>query len=212
MRDPFPLQWPEGWNRTKPFLRKHSRFSGSYALARDAVKYELSRINGSNAVVTSNVQLNSRGVPDGRSSNGAIEDPGVAVWWMERGGVERVMACDRWRTPGENLRGIAKSLEALRGIERWGASQIVERAFAGFAALPAAGETIVKPEWWEVLDIEPKLFEIGAENLFAIVQSKYKKLSASAHPDRGGTVDQMTALNEAYELAKMYCQNEAGSS
>lgn len=208
MREPFPLQWPEGWTRTKSFVRKHSRFNGSYALARDAVKYELGRIRGANIVVTSNIRLNSRGVPDGRT-DGKIEDPGVAVWWMEKGGIERVMACDRWRTPGENLRGIAKSLEALRGVERWGASQIVERAFAGFAALPAAGETIVKPDWWEVLDIDPKLFEIGPENLLAIAHQRYKKLAPLAHPDRGGDVDKMAALTEAYELAQAYCKNES---
>ncbi len=164
-------------------------------------------MRGANVVITSNTPLNSNGVPDGRGSNPS--DPGVAVWWQEKGGVERVIACDRWFTPAENLRAIAKTLEALRGIDRWGASQIVERAFAGFTALPAGGETHVEPDWWETLEIDGALLEtLDGEDLKAIVESRYRKLAKATHPDHGGNADQFATVSRAVELARAYCENK----
>lgn len=205
IREPFPLSWPEGWTRTK--WRKHARFSASFTRARNDVYAELKRIFGANISITSNVSLNHRGVPDGRTATPS--DPGVAVWWQEKGGVERVIACDKWLTPAENLQAIVKTLEALRGIDRWGASQIVERAFAGFTALPAGGETHKEPDWWEVLDINPSIFEaLTGEQLLFVVKGNYKKLSAITHPDHGGSSEQMTAISVAYERAEHFCKNK----
>lgn len=179
----------------------------TYARARDQVIYELKRINGANIVVTSNIPLNSRGVPDMRGEP-SVTDPGIAVWWQEKGGVERVIGVDRWPSLGQNLRAIAKALEAMRGIERWGASQISERAFASFTALPAGDgkEAPSEPDWWDVLEIDTKLFELEPADLNAIVGSRYKKLAAQAHPDRGGSLDAMTRLNGAYEKAKTFVE------
>lgn len=208
MRDPFPLSWPEGWTRTK--YRTGSRFKAdSFAQARRDTIANLKLMRGANIVVTSNVTLNSNGVPDGRGATSRVDDPGVAVWWQQKGGVERVVACDRWISPGENMRAVVKTLEAMRGLDRWGASQIVERAFAGFTALPAGGETHSEPDWWEVLDINPTIFEaLNGEQLLFIVKGNFKKLSAIAHPDRGGTQDQITALTSAYERAEHFCKNK----
>lgn len=157
---------------------------------------------GANIIITSNVELNSNGVPDSRGASPS--DPGVAVWWQEKGGVERVMAVDRWPTPGQNARAIAKSLDAMRGIERWGASQIIERAFSGFTALPAGGVVVAEPEWWEVLDVDSALFELDPLDLTAIVNSRYRRIAAASHPDKGGTTEGMAKINIAYEKAKEY--------
>jgi len=203
-RDPFPLAWPEGWIRTKSFTRTSSRFARGYGLARDAVRYEIARIRGANIIVTSNLPLNNKGTPDGRAEASRLADPGVAVWWMQSGNVERVMACDRWLTPGENLKSIAKSLESLRGITRWGASQVVDRAFEGFRALPTGSAPVEKIDWWVTLEIDKELFELESEDLGAIINSRYRKLAKIAHPDHGGSTEQMMLINEAFDDAKNY--------
>jgi hypothetical protein len=46
-------------------------------------------------------------------------------------------ACDRWDSVADNVQAIRKTIEALRGIERWGTGDMVQRAFAGFVALPS---------------------------------------------------------------------------
>src|SRR3546814_19053229 len=63
-------------------------------------------------------------------------------------------ACDRWDTVRDNVRAIGKTIEAIRGIERWGASDMMERAFSAFEALPAPGGGVTL-SCWSVLGIEP---------------------------------------------------------
>lgn len=104
------------------------------------------------------------------------------------------MACDRWLKVGENMRAIWHALEALRSLERCGASQILERAYAGFAALPAAGR--VKP-WREVLFSAPYPARYDAD----VVDAAYRELAVIHHPDRGGSHERMVEINQAREAA-----------
>lgn len=45
-------------------------------------------------------------------------------------------ACEKWQDVYGNIYAIGKTIEALRGIERWGTGDMVEQAFTGFVALP----------------------------------------------------------------------------
>lgn len=103
-RSPYPLQWPPGRSRTKPADRRNSQFGGREPLtpyeAAKSLLAEVKRLGASHAVITSMLPTRHDGLP---YSDGRTDDPGVAVWMVHRGH-ERVFACDRWRTPGENLR------------------------------------------------------------------------------------------------------------
>lgn len=104
-------------------------------------------------------------------------------------GRERVIACDRWDRTRDNLHAIELSLDALRGLSRWGSSAIVEHAFAGFAALPPAGH-----DWRAIFG------ELGT---LEEVKRRFRELAVAAHPDRGGEPHEMQRLNEAYAAAKL---------
>ena len=56
-------------------------------------------------------------------------------------------ACDKWRDVYDNIYAIGKTIEALRGIERWGTGDMVEQAFTGFVALPSPKSP------WEILGV-----------------------------------------------------------
>lgn len=61
---------------------------------------------------------------------------------VKRSDHEYVLACDLFNEVRLNMHAIALTVEAMRQIERCGASSMLERAFRGFmAALPAKGET-----------------------------------------------------------------------
>jgi hypothetical protein len=61
---------------------------------------------------------------------------------VRRADHEYVLACDLFREVRLNMHAIGLTVEAMRQIERCGASSMLERAFRGFmAALPARGET-----------------------------------------------------------------------
>lgn len=138
MRKPSPLQWPVERPRTAPDARETARFRLTLADAVNDLLYELDQMHAAFVVITSDLPTRTDGLP---YSSGRCEDPGVAVWCVVDGR-ELVFACDAWDKPAANIRAIGKTIEALRGIKRWGSTSMVTQAFSGFAALPAPSDPV----------------------------------------------------------------------
>jgi hypothetical protein len=110
---------------------------------------ELKRMGASGVVISTNVPLKADGTI--RLDREPL-DSGVAVYFI-RDGKQMVLACDQYDLLRDNLLAIAKTVEAMRGIERWGAGEMMDRVFSGFKALPAeAGQG---EDCWKVLGIPP---------------------------------------------------------
>jgi hypothetical protein len=178
----YPLQWPAGLPRAKS--RAVSAFGEkTIGVATRFVLGEVRRMNGSLPVLSTNLALRGDGLPYANQRQPA--DPGAALYFQRRG-KPMVFACDRWLKIEHNIYAIGKTIEALRGIERWGSSDMMERAFVGFQALPAP-----KP-WWEVLGLD------GPNATRSEIAIAYRRASNEAHPDRpGGSHDAMAAVNAA---------------
>lgn len=198
--DAFPLSWPIGWPRTESNRRKNGQFShhGNYISIGEAVQrviYEAERLGVAHGdlVLSTNLRPRLDGFP--LSNQSQPSDPGVAVYWTKKGQHTKVMAIDAYQTVQDNIAAIAATLEAMRKIERHGGAKILERAFAGFEALPAPGQTHARG-WPEVLEIEPTATREAA-------QAAYRRLSGLRHPDRpGGSHDAMSELNWAWAQAQ----------
>jgi hypothetical protein len=184
----FPLSWPAGRPRTQ--FRTHSRFKTGWQAAIDALTAELARLGGNKLVDTTilstNVSLRLDGQPRGTAAR-QVSDPGVAVYFSYKGR-EVCFACDRWTLVHDNIYAVAKTIEAMRGIARWGTGEMLDAAFRGFAALPPKGQ---RP-WRELL---------GPGSL-ADVELRFRELARKAHPDVGGSHDQMAELNVALAAAR----------
>jgi hypothetical protein len=198
----YPLYWPEGWPRTDDYKRRGSRYrNSSFAAARDFVLGELKRMSAQDVVISANIPLRQDGLP--LASYSEPKDPGVAVYWVKHGpwkpgGYEkqpRVIACDQWSKTWENMRAIGMALEAMRAIERCGASQITERIYKGFDALPAKGET--SRPWQEVLCIRD-VAALTPDKLNAV----FRELARTRHPDGGGSDDAFRELTDALASAR----------
>ena len=146
-------------------------------------------------VISTNVELRQDGLP--YSGRRAPEDPGAAVYF-ELAGRPHVIACDRWRTVEENLRAIAKTIEATRGIERWGASTL-EESFGGYAALP---ESAGGRHWTQELGVD---LSASADE----IRAAYKRRSMETHPDRGGSDEAFHATTQALNDA-LECNHTEG--
>lgn len=187
----FPLAWPEGWERIENNdYREEAQFTVNMARARDDLIAEIIRLCGRYPdplmVISTNVSLRLDGLP--YANQRAPEDPGAAVYFRYRG-TQRVFACDIYRRVEHNLRAIGKTIEAIRGIERWGASDMLERAFTGFEALPA-------PDSWR------KILNVSADADWGTVHNVYMSRRAQCHPDRGGDPDEFDSIMKAYKQAK----------
>lgn len=204
-RSPYPLQWPEGSPRTHPGNRQRSLFQLGFVDAYDGLVAELGRLKARNAVITTDAPLNSSGRPYARGAGDG--DPGVAVWFvLDR--QERVFACDRWPSHAENMRALALTIAALRGLKRWGSTDVVARAFAGFTALPPGSSepSVAKPAqrpWREVFEVGAGLSDLDDGDLLVIVKSRHRKAMVAAHPDRGGDNEYAVELNLALEQAEL---------
>jgi hypothetical protein len=192
----YPLQWPAGYRRTKSHLRERALFKRDRPLgaAIRAVTDECQRLGARYPIISSNLAVRLDGLPRaGQGDGDSVGDPGAALYFLlrERGKDEqRVIACDRWNRVRDNIYAIAKTIEAMRGLERWGCSEILQRSMQAFAALPPSAI-----DWRIVLDVSD-----DADLL--TVKSAYRKLAAEHHPDRGGDPAQMAKLNAAWEYAQ----------
>jgi hypothetical protein len=201
MAEAFPLQWPEGWARTRPSARRRARYKVTPGAATQHLLDELSRLGArrSAIVISTNIPVRNDGLP--YASYRTPDDVGVAVYWSTTAFKDRVIACDKWDRLHDNVHAIGLAVEALRAIERAGASQILERAFSAFGALPASSAAPTVRPWWEVLDLPESSLSILS---LAMVDARYRELAAKAHPDRGGTDAAMAELNAAREQARAH--------
>lgn len=199
-----PLCWPNGWRRTKS--RTSAKFSKSESVKRiygegyynqrreltieDSVKRvlgELDRmgITRGSIIISSDLRLRNDGLPYSNQATSKL-DPGVAVYWQD-GKSRRCMAIDRYDRIADNLAAVAATIEAMRAIERHGGAEILDRAFTGFAALPAPA---VQDAPHEVLGVEPNASR-------GEIEYAYRRLAQQSHPDVGGSHEAMTRINTA---------------
>lgn len=191
----YPLQWPAGRARAKS--RGVARFttntragysgrrSHSVSESVDEIAHALDLMGATDLVVSTNIPLRNDGWP--RSGTAAPSDPGVAVYFRYNG-KPVCLACDQWTKVEDNLWAVALTLEAMRGIDRWGAAEL-EATFTGYAALPAP------EQWWQVLGV-PQNADADT------IQTAYRQLARQHHPDAGGDSAQMARINAAYDAAR----------
>lgn len=195
MTTAYPLKWPDHWPRTT--MRKRAKFStGSRQYSQTTPGYsyvakkELSISDGTKRVlaqlrtfgvregqwvISTNLELRNDGLP--RSGQRMPADPGVAVYWT-RGGKQNVMAIDLYDRVADNLAAIAATLDAMRAIERHGGAQVLERAFAGFEALPA-------PDTFDAYAVLGLKRPATREQ----IEAAYRTQAHKTHPDKGGTAE-----------------------
>jgi hypothetical protein len=177
--DAYPLNWPPG--RPRAHGRERSQFKAKLGAAVQNIRNEVRLLGGSGLVISTNIELRKDGLP--RADRSAPYDVGVAVYFTLK---KRPMsfACDRWDRVEHNMRAIAKTIEALRGIERWGSGSMVEQAFTGFAALPAPEQPF-------------QVLGVGANASKEEIERAYRLLASQHHPDRGGDPQIMARINGA---------------
>jgi hypothetical protein len=207
----FPLVWPPGRPRSRFRERTLIGRDSSIGDALTAVRDELRRMKVGTSVISSNLPTRNDGQPRADSAPRG-DDHGVAVYWSTtaiRGGdrvtVPHCMSCDRWQHIRQNLRAIALTLAALRGVDRWGAATL-EQAFTGFAALPAGdGDTTpTERPWREVLAVPADGWTVTAPASVVLryARDQARALLKLAHPDAGGTDAAAAEINVALAAAE----------
>lgn len=202
----YPLAWPTGWKRTNrrtaaDFGTVHTPEGATWKSKRELTIAEATtrvvnelrrmRVAQRDVIISTNLRLKNDGLP--LSKQREPEDPGVAVYW-KMDGKGLVIAADCYTKIADNLAAVAATLDAMRSIKRHGGAAILERAFTGFAALPAP-ITGQKP-WRQVLGVDPSERDPEA------IRNYYRVRRGETHPDRdGGDRIAFLAVQAAYEQA-----------
>ena len=182
----YPLCWPD--NKPRSAERVRSPFKTTLPKAEREISEEMTRWRVRLYVVSMAPRHRLRQV-----------DPAVALWWNMPGRDKpiaelRVLACDRYPGAADNLHAIALTLTGLRAFERYG-TYTREQAIEGARLALPPPTRAEGPPWWEVLGVEP---EWPLDAIEALWRAKAEK----AHPDRGGSADQMARLNAAMDEAR----------
>lgn len=187
---PYPLVWPPGWPREAYRTYAARQVSDlSIAESRDRLFRQLDHMRADRVVLSTNLPINTRGEPRGDAPNPS--DPGVALYFYRKG-VQLCFTRDKYTKVATNIWSLAKGLEYLRGLERHGGSHLMERAFSGFvAALPMPRIR----DWREVL-------EAPYATTLEEARVAYRSAALKHHPDHGGSADDMSAVNNAWEQAQ----------
>lgn len=156
--------------------------------------HELKLLRAAKIILSTNIPLRGDGLPYATFST--PKDKGVAIYFVFKQ-KQMVFACDEWDRIEHNVWAIAKTIEALRGIERWGSGDMLERAFTGFAQLPAPS---MKKHWREVLGFMGSTTKLEDINL-TILKARRDELAMKAHPDHGGDSKRMAEINVAFDEA-----------
>lgn len=200
----YPLSWPTGQPRTRPGDRVPARFGTtgergwkrpvtvSEALKRlfdEIGKYtrvgQEYRINAKEVIVSTNIRTRLDGLPYSNASE--PDDPGVCVYFT-LDGLSIALPCDTFNRVADNIAAIAGHISADRMQERYGVGRASDR-YAGYMALPAAGQGTGTP-WWSVLEVAP---DAPPES----IRSAYKRMALKTHPDKGGSDEAFHAVQEA---------------
>jgi hypothetical protein len=187
MIDGYPLQYPVGKQRTiRPERARFGQHSVSQAI--NYLKDEVYRLGGKDLVISTNLVLTLTGRPKSGQRNPS--DSGVAVYFKLKD-KDQCFPCDRWDKVEHNIWAIYKSIEALRGLERWGAKDMVESAFKGFQALPSPDQIT-----------NTKVRYFAGCNTLSEGKERFRNMVAELHPDNKETGDQ----NKFIELNNQYTQ------
>ena len=191
MIESYPLYWPDGWKRTSYYGRKSNKqFIKSFAVSRDQLLHEVSMLGGRNVILSTNIPLRNDGLPYANFKE--PQDPGVAIYFHHKDR-PTCFACDKYQYVRENIRAISLTIGALRGIERWGASDMMERAFRGFTAIPDRSN-----DWRQILEFSPGYKPTSEE-----IDNAFRRLAKTYHPDmHGGSTNKMQDLVNAREQAR----------
>ena len=151
-------------------------------------------------MLSTNLVLRRDGWP--KSGQRKPSDPGVAVYFVRKG-KDFCIACDKYDDVKSNIRAIGLALEGLRAVERAGVTELLDRAFQGFAKLPSAIVTTAPPDFRKVLGLDKNWpWDLTEDQAHEDLTMHYKAAARKAHPDSGGSHESSVRVNAALAEAK----------
>lgn len=180
--------------------REGSRFDSTWTKTVTLLGREIDLLGGRDVVIECDVREQDIRNDGMLRANARADSPAVVVAFDTRNHGAMLYRCDRfdtrWSDQGpawqQNARAIALTLEALRAVDRYGATETGQQ-YAGFKQLPAGGAEpashMTADEAWSILgsfsDVPIAQIRQQADDPAVLVLLR-KRARSFAHPDRHG--------------------------
>lgn len=182
--------------------RSRARFSVGYQTRLNLLDVELSKLGARNIVIQAEFEAREIRNDGWPRSTARPKGPAVIVSFdSDKGPLS--FPCDTFQRWEDNLYAIARSLEALRAVDRYGVTRRAEQ-YRGWAQLPAAapdrafGSKLEASRWLAeiagVVDGRP----LSGDHL----ETTYRIAARRLHPDAGGSTEAFQRLQDAMRLLR----------
>ncbi len=192
--------------------RKSVQFKASWPTTVDDLEYELVHLGGRDVVMEIGVSAADLRIDGTLRANARPQHPGVRLSFQTRKHGALSYTCDTYEQQyyiglpswQANVRAIVKTLEALRAVDRYGATK--GEQYAGFKALPAGNGGIALGGMTrdQALEILGAASGIPGEHLNTAPDSlrlSWRRARRDAHPDKHA--GDQTAWDRIEEAAKV---------
>lgn len=175
--------------------RKRSAFDSTWSTTLELLDREVRHLGGRDVVIEVDVREQDIRLDGMLRANARADSPAVVVAFETRQHGPMLYRCDRFERSyraasvgwQENIRAIAKTLEALRSVDRYGATETGQQ-YAGFKALPAGtampASHMTRERAIAILasyvDVPPQHLNLEPESL----RSTWRRARRLTHPDR----------------------------
>lgn len=198
---PLPAVWPG--KATPSWSRRRAPFKATGAKVWALLEREIKMLRGKNVVVMVDVDDRQIRLDGQLYSNARPRTPAVIVAFDVPDG-RLQFPCDTFLFWESNVDAIARALEALRMVDRYGVQQ--GKQYTGFKALPASTTPVMTTEQ----AAKRISFHASIGDMMSIIRDRsvardaVRKAKAVVHPDAGGSNEAFTLVVDAERILKAH--------
>lgn len=186
------------WPGKKTSFRQRAPFKAHATRLWDLLDRELWKISAREVTLSGYFKARDFKRDGGIYADARPSEPGIILEFVK--GKDRMrFSCDKFPAWLDNVDAIARSLEALRMMDRYGV--MAGQQYEGFKAIPAkTTETMSQAEALALLaslsGVSETLIRVDGEQLLGAV----RRARAKAHPDAGGSSELFHQVQRAAQL------------
>jgi len=201
---PLPPVWPG--KATPAYNRKRPQFKTIWTDALERLRREVKMLSGRNVKIA--VDVDERHLRnDGQLRADARPRSSAVIISFDVVGSRLAFPCDTYSFWQENVDAIARALEALRLVDRYGVQQGSQ--YTGFKAIPASTEPTMT-----TLDAARQIARYSQVDADVLLRNSVdarqaaRIAMAATHPDRGGSGEEFNRV----QLAKRVLEAHHGGT